>query len=223
MRILLVEDETELAVAIRRRLKRSDFAVDCVNSLSEAREALRTTAYPLTILDRRLPDGDGLSLVPYIRRGQSDARVIVLSACDKMNEIVSGFDCGADDYLTKPFHFDELIARIRNQLSRSDTPLPKIVVGALNYDPRVRDISVHGQTVRLRGRELMMLEILLKSAGRMVRRQTLIDQLYDQTDDIEPKAVNLVAQRLRNRLSELQAGVEIHAARGVGYMLTGEP
>ncbi len=222
MRILLVEDEFEMADVIRRRLKRCDFAVDCVGSLSDAREALRTNPYPLTILDRRLPDGDGVSLIPDIRSKQLDARIIILTACDRTDDIVSGLDRGADDYLTKPFQFDELLARIRKQFSRSDVVLPKIVVGALTYDPQVRDVSINGETLRLRGRELMMLEILIRNSGRMVRRQALHDQLYDLSDDVDPKAVNLIAQRLRHKLATVRAGVEIHAARGVGYMLSGE-
>jgi two-component system, OmpR family, response regulator len=223
MRILLVEDEDELAKVIRRQLKRSDFAVDCANSLSMARETLKLCHYPLTILDRRLPDGDGISLIPEIREHLPNARVLILSACDKAVDIVSGLNCGADDYLRKPFHFDELLARIRTQLSRTDILHPSIRVGALTFDPRLRDITVNGKAVQLRGRELMLLEVLIKNAGRIVRREALIDELYDMSDDVEPKAVNLVAQRLRSKLIDLNAGVEIHSARGVGYMLIGDP
>ena len=221
MRMLLVEDEDELADVLWLKLKQSDYAVDRASCLREARESLEEHRYQLVLLDRRLPDGDGVALVADIRRTQPEARVLIVSACDKTEEIVTGFEGGADDYVTKPFHFDELMARIRNQLRRGETgSLPTISVGGLNFDPHLRAVSINGASVVLHGRELMMLEVLVRNAGRMVCRQALIDEIYDDSDSVEPRAVNLIAQRLRGRLTALQAGVEIHAARGVGYMLT---
>jgi DNA-binding response OmpR family regulator len=93
-------------------------------------------------------------------------------------------------------------------------------VGRLAFDPHLRNVSVNGTSVIFHGRELMMLEVLIRNVGRMVSRQTLIDEIYDFSENVEPRAVNLIAQRLRNRLIQLNAGVEIHAARGVGYMLS---
>jgi DNA-binding response OmpR family regulator len=221
MRMLLIEDEDEVADVLWRKLKSLDYAVDRAGSMAEARDALEHHRYRLVLLDRRLPDGDGVSLVPDVRRSQPEARVVIVSACDKTQEIVNAFEGGADDYVTKPFHFDELMARIRNQLRRGDAqPLPTIGLGGLVFDPHLRAVSVNGAPVVLHGRELMMLEVLLRHAGRMVSRQALIDEIYDHSDSVEPRAVNLVAQRLRSRLTALDAGVEIHAARGVGYMLT---
>ena len=221
MRILLVEDEDEVADVLLRKLKQLDFAVDRAECLNEARRALDLHRYSLTILDRRLPDGDGVALVPDIREKQPRTRILMLTACDKTEEIVCGLDGGADDYLTKPFAFDEFMARIRNLLRRYDgQSLPTITVGGLAFDPHLRNVSINGASVIFHGRELMMLEVLVRNVGRMVSRQTLIDEIYDFSENVEPRAVNLVAQRLRNRLIQLNAGVEIHAARGVGYMLS---
>jgi two-component system, OmpR family, response regulator len=221
MRVLMVEDETEVAGVITRKLNEIGFAADQVGSLRDAREALNAHQYALAILDRRLPDGDGVSLVPELRRKHRNIRILMLTACDGTHDIVSGLDSGADDYVTKPFHFDELMARIRTVLRRSDgEPLPPIRVGALSFDPHLRDVSINGKSAILHGRELMLLEVLVRNVGRMVSRQTLMAEIYGFTDCVEPKAVNLLVLRLRRRLSELNANVEIHAARGVGYMMT---
>ncbi len=222
MRVLMVEDESEVARVVTHRLKRLGFEADCVSTLRDAREALGTHSYALALLDRRLPDGDGAVLMPEMRKAQPNLRIVMLTALDSTSEIVAGLDGGADDYLTKPFHFDELMARIRTVLRRAhDEPVPPITVGALTFDPHLRDVSVHGKSVILHGRELMLLEALMRHAGRVVGRQVLIEEIYGFGDSVEPKAVNLLVLRLRRRLIELRAGVEIHAARGVGYMLQG--
>ncbi|HEY8065412.1 MAG TPA: response regulator transcription factor [Methylosinus sp.] len=220
MRILLVEDEDELARSISRELARSGFVADSASSLDDARRALKETPYAMVVLDRRLPDGDGIELTPEIRRMRPGVQVLVLTACGRTEEIVAGLDAGADDYLTKPFDFDELLARIRAALRRhGGDPLPAIVVGGVSFDPKIRDVAVHGRSVILHGRELMLLEALLRHAERMVSRQALLDEIYGPDEDVQPSALNILVMRLRRRLEELDAGVKIHAARGVGYMI----
>lgn len=220
MRILLVEDETEVARSISRELARAGFVADHVSSIDEARRALNVLPYALVVLDRRLPDGDGLSLAPEMRRMRPGVQVLILTACNKTDEIVAGLDAGADDYLTKPFDFDELLARTRVAMRRhGGGSLPAIVVGDLSFDPRLRDVSVRGKSVVLHGRELMLLEVLMRHADRMVSRQTLLEEIYGFDDDIQPSVLNLLVLRLRRRLEEFDAGVTIHAARGVGYMI----
>jgi two-component system, OmpR family, response regulator len=220
MRILLVEDEREVALSITRELSRSGFVVDHVPSIAEARRALKSRPYALVVLDRRLPDGDGMSLTPEMRRMRPGLQVLMLTACNETDEIVAGLDAGADDYLTKPFDFEELLARIRVAIRRhGGGSLPAIVVGDLSFDPRLRDASVRGKSVILHGRELMLLEVLMRHAGRMVSRQTLLEEIYGFDDDIQPSVLNLLVLRLRRRLDEYDVGVKIHAARGVGYMI----
>ncbi len=220
MRILLVEDESEVARSISRELTRAGFVADHVCSIDEARRALKALPYALVVLDRRLPDGDGLSLAPEMRRMRPDVQVLILTACNKTDEIVAGLDAGADDYLTKPFDFDELLARIRVAMRRHGAgSLPSIVVGDLSFDPRLRDVSVRGKSVVLHGRELMLLEVLMRHADRMVARQTLLEEIYGFDDDIQPSVLNLLVLRLRRHLEEFGASVTIHAARGVGYMI----
>ncbi|WP_428990951.1 response regulator transcription factor [Methylocapsa aurea] len=220
MRILLVEDELDVARSISRKLGDAGLGADHVASLDEAREALSGASYALVVLDRRLPDGDGLSFLPEMRRMQPGIRVLMLSAYDQTDEIVAGLEAGADDYLTKPFKFAELMARIRAGLRRPGAEsLPPIVVGDLSFDPHLRDVSVRGKSVVLQRRELMLLEALMRRAERMVSREALIEEIYGFSEDANPKILNLLVMRLRRRLEEEDARVDIHAARGIGYMI----
>ncbi len=220
MRILLVEDEIEVAHSISRKLGGSNFAADHVSSISEARAALNGIPYALVVLDRRLPDGDAISFIPEMRRLQPGVRVLMLSAYNETDEVVAGLEAGADDYLVKPFKFPELMARIRAGLRRpGGDSSPPIIIGSLAFSPQIRDVSIHGKSVVLHRRELMLLEALMRRAERMVSRQTLMEEIYGFNEDANPKILNLLVLRLRRRLEELDAGVKIHAARGIGYMI----
>jgi two-component system OmpR family response regulator len=224
MRVLLVEDQAEVADALAREFRRLGFDADRAGCIAEAEEALRESSYGLTLVDRRLPDGDGLALIPKMRRVDPDMRIILLTACDRREDIISGLDCGADDYVTKPFHFDELMARIRTVLRRGgrDRP-PPIVLGALRFDPYTRDVSINGISTPIHGRELALLEILVTNAGRMVDRRTILREIYGGADVVVPKALNMLVVRLRRWVVEVDAGVAIHSLRGVGYMLQKAP
>lgn len=221
MRTLLVEDEPEMARSIGIKLGRSGFVADAVGSIAEARESLEVHRYAFALLDRRLPDGDGITLLPDMRRLQPGIRVLMLTACDAVNERICGLDAGADDYLTKPFDSDELMARIRACLRRPSAGLlPPISMGAFSFDLNIRELSVAGCPVMLHRRELALIDVLARHAGRVVLRTTLLDEIYGFDDEVQANALNILVSRLRRRLSDLNAGVEIHSARGIGYMLT---
>ena len=159
MRILLVEDQDELAGEIRRRMRRDGFAVDHVGSVGDALEALRANAYAVAMLDRRLPDGDGLAIVPEIRRRQPGSRVLSSPRSTRSTSGSSGLDAGADDYLTKPFDLDEMMARIRAALRRPGADVvPPIRIGALEYDPGTRTVAINGKPAVFHHRELALLE-----------------------------------------------------------------
>ncbi|PWB94275.1 response regulator [Methylosinus sporium] len=220
MRVLLVEDETEMAHALALRLGRSGFIADHVGALVDAREALACHRYGLAILDRRLPDGDGLELLPELRRLQPDARILILTACEAVSERVSGLDAGADDYLAKPVDFDELMARVRACLRRAlGAVAPPVVIGRLSFDLAAREVFVDGAPAVLHRRELALLETLVRSAGRIVLRARLVEEVYGFDDNVDVNALNILVSRLRKRLGDLGAEVEIHSARGIGYML----
>lgn len=221
MRILLVEDHAELANRIARRIRSAGFLVDHVDSIEKAVLALRSHAYSVTLLDRRLPDGDGLSLIPHIRAGQPGLRVLMLTALDAIDNRIEGLDAGADDYLTKPFNLDEMMARIRASLRRpGGDRTPPIEIGALSFDLDTRTVTVAGRPVVLLRREFALLEALARRAGRIVAREALASAVYGFDEEVQPHTLTTLASRLRARLLELDAGVEIHSARGLGYMIS---
>jgi two-component system, OmpR family, response regulator len=220
MRILMVEDNAELAREISGQIARSGFLADHVASIEDAREAIETNAYSLVLLDRRLPDGDGVSLLPGIRAAQPGVRILILSAADATRDKVLGLDAGADDYLTKPFEPDELMARIRASLRRPGyEAAPPIAYGELTFDPQSREVRAHGKPVLLQRRELALLEALMRRAGRVVLRDALIEAVFGIDDDIHWNSLNVLVSRLRRRLAELEAGLDIHSTRGIGYLL----
>jgi DNA-binding response OmpR family regulator len=220
MRILLVEDNPELASRIARRIQRAGYAVDHVATIESARSMLDSGPYAVTLLDRRLPDGDGLSLVSLLRQKQPGGRILMLTALDAVDDRIEGLDAGADDYLTKPFNLDEMMARIRASLRRpGGERAPAVEIGALSFDLDLRSVTVAGTPARLLRRELALLEALARRAGRVVLREALISGIYGHDDEIEEHTLTTLVSRLRARLHELGAGVDIHSARGLGYMI----
>lgn len=210
-----------MARALGVRLGRSGFIADFVGGIEEARAALQCHHYALALVDRRLPDGDGLELLPEIKRSQPGIRVLVLTAFHAVSDRISGLDAGADDYLAKPFDLDELMARIRACLRRSDVEsVPPATLGALSFDFVTHQVSVNGVTLVLHRRELALLEALMRNAGRLVLRDQLHEEVYGFEDEVQMNALNILVSRLRKKLEEFNAGVEIHAARGIGYMMT---
>ncbi len=220
MRLLLVEDEPHLARLIKRNVAAGGFLIDQVDTLADAEEAAKSVPYALVLLDRRLPDGDGLSAIPALRRARPAIPVIVLTALDSVNARVEGLDGGADDYLAKPFALDELLARIRAALRRVGGEMPPpIVCGRLAFDVSARTASVGDAPVTLNRRETALLEGLMLRSGRVVNRPALMERIYGLDDDVQENALDALVSRLRRRCAELDAGVAIHTVRGLGYLI----
>jgi two-component system, OmpR family, response regulator len=218
MRILLVEDEVDMATALRAALGRHDIVVDHAPSLEIAEEACRSGVHDAVLLDRKLPDGEGLSLIPWLRREQPGLPVIVLSALGSSDHRVIGLDQGADDYLAKPFSTDELLARLRAIMRRpAKMGDNAICLGALRFDLHERQAEVDGQPLDLTRRELLALEILVRRSGRTVSRSALEEAVYGFDDDIASNTLDAHISRLRRKLNG--AGVEIHGIRGLGYLM----
>lgn len=220
MRILLVEDEAEFAKAMRGALERDRFVADWVTSISLAREASRSQVHELVLLDRTLPDGDGLSLIPQLRVDNPGVPIIVLSARGELSDRVAGLDDGADDYLVKPFDLEEMLARIRAVQRRPNELAPdEIVVGDLVFDMAFGEARVHGTQLVLQRREVAVLTALIRRRGRVVLRESLEEAVYGFDDAIQSNTLDSHISRLRRKFSDAGAGVEIHTVRGVGYLL----
>ncbi len=220
MRVLLIEDELQLAETLRGALERERFVVDLADRLSLAREASLMASFDLVLLDRTLPDGDGLTLVPFLRAGNPGLPIIVLSARGDVNDRIAGLDEGADDYLIKPFSLDEMFARIRAIRRRpADLAGETIRAGSLVYDLANEEVAVAGVRLELPRRELRVLATLVKRRGRTVLRDTLEQAVYGFDDEVQSNALDSHVSRLRRKLADADARVEIHAIRGVGYLL----
>lgn len=218
MRILLVEDEAELSRMLVTTLSRHGILVDCASTLAIAQEAIAGSVHDAIVLDRTLPDGDGLSLLAAIKAMPQRTPVIILSALGTLDHKVEGLDTGADDYLAKPFALDELLARLRAITRRPQAVAQqRVTVGRLGFDVEHRTAEIDGVPLELPRRELLVLETLACRAGRVVTRAALEEAVYGYDDEIASNTLDAHISRLRRKLSV--AGLEIHTLRGIGYLL----
>ncbi|MGL5165100.1 MAG: response regulator transcription factor [Afipia sp.] len=224
MRILLVEDQPEMVAALRAALTRHDMLVDHAQNLSEAEAIVADGNYDAVVLDRQLPDGDGLSLIPKLRASGNIVPVLVLTARGDLADRVAGLDNGADDYLAKPFAFEELLARLRALLRRPAGVQSDIVrIGRISFDFIHREASIEGKPLEMPRRELLVLEALVRRMGRMVQRSSLMEAVFGLDDEVQPNALDTHISRLRRKLGDANASVTINGIRGVGYLLRDTP
>jgi len=209
-----------MARLINQLVAQAGFVVDHARSAEDGLSAARGAAYDLVLLDRRLPDADGLGLLAPLRAIHPGIRIMMLTALDSLSDTVSGLDAGADDYLTKPFRGPELISRIRACLRRPGAgSQPPLVVADVNFDLATRQVTVTGRPVELHRRELLLLEALMRRARRVVTREVLLEEVYGRDDAVQQHTLDTLVWRLRRRLEATGAGVSIHLARGLGYIL----
>jgi DNA-binding response OmpR family regulator len=221
MRVLVIEDEQRIAEILKNGLDRAGFAVDVVDRLSDAQEALALTSYDVAILDLGLPDGDGLKLLAELRPVPNRIPILVLTARDAVEDRVGGLDAGADDYMVKPFAMAELIARTKALLRRPGGALGvTLQAGNVVLDTVGRDVRVGNAVLQLPRRECAILEHLMRRQGRVVPKTVLEEKLYGIDDELESNAVPVHVHHLRRKLQDAAATAEIHTVRGVGYLLT---
>ena len=219
MRILLVEDDKLLGDGVQAGLAQSGFSVDWVKDGVAAELALKTGEYAGVVLDLGLPRLSGMELLARLRRGGNKVPVLILTARDRVEDRIKGLDCGADDYVIKPFDLHELAARLRALVRRaSGEAAPKLQVGAIELDPAARSVSFRGRPVELSVREFALLQELMLHAGRVLTREQLAQRLYAWGEEIESNAIEVHVHHLRRKLApEL-----VRTVRGVGYLLPRE-
>jgi DNA-binding response OmpR family regulator len=220
MRILLVEDNFRLAELVAEGLGDEGFVVDAFPTLDEARASCAAVSYDLVVLDLGLPDGDGLDFIRFLRRSNDKTPVLVITARGGLNDRITGLDSGADDYLVKPFETAELAARCRALLRRPGASLGTFLsLADLTFDSGTREVTIGEATLRLSPKELNLLECLMRRGGHVVQKGTLEEAIYSLASEVTPNALEAVVSRLRRRLAQGGAAVELHTAHGIGYML----
>ena len=216
MRLLLVEDTNDVAEAIVASFARRGEAIDRVDSVEAAREALAVNDYEVIILDVVLPDGLGLEVVRGLRRERRSTPVLVLTARMAVEDRVAALDIGADDYLVKPFDLTELLARMRALLRRQAGRARDLIeIGALRLDPVAHVVQYRGQPVPLSAKEFALLHALVEAGNAVLSREQLEDRLYGWGEEVESNAVEVHVHNLRRKLSAQL----IRTVRGVGYRL----
>lgn len=220
MHIILVEDDAQLGAAIQRALQRLSYTVTWLRDGRAALAALADRTADLVLLDLGLPGRDGLDVLIEARRSHVDTPVIVMTARDGLEARVAGLDAGADDYLVKPFHLEELAARIRSLTRRlHGLAANQLEAGALCMDLGSAEVSFRGERLELTRREFALLQILMERAGRIVRRETLENSIYGLDNVVGRGALEVLVHTLRRKLG---AGA-VQTVRGFGYMMPREP
>ena len=223
MRILVVEDEEVLADALAEGLRDESYAVDLATRGTEADELMAVNAYDLVILDWTIPAPSGIELLKMWRRAGNDTPVLMLTGRAGVADRVGGLDTGADDYLTKPFAFDELLARARSLLRRRARPLvAALTAGDLEMDRSAHAVRVAGEMIDLAPKEFAVLEYLLLHKGKVVSRAELSEHVWDDSFDSLSNVVDVTVYRLRKKIDGDREEKLVQTLKGVGYMLRDE-
>lgn len=220
MRLLIVEDEPNVGRSIAERLRDSGFSVDLASTGAQAVASFEKTTYDLLILDVMLPDTDGFHVCRTIRRRGITVPILMLSARHQVEDRVHGLDVGADDYLTKPFAFDELEARIRALLRRpSEVSLQPLQVADLVVDPITRQVKRGARRIELTPKEFALLEFLMRHAGHALTRAMIAEQVWGLTWDPLTNVIDVFVNHLRRKIEGPDEPRLVHAVRGVGYVI----
>lgn len=223
MRVLLVEDSPKLLLSVTEGLERSGFAVDCVADGKSGLLYAQTSEYDAVVLDIMLPQMDGLSVLRAMRGKGLATPVLLLTARDAVEDRVSGLQRGADDYLVKPFHLSELVARLQALIRRSKGATTSVTtVGELEVDLGARQLRFRGETIMLTAREFAVLEYLCHRPGRPASRAELEEHLYDEHSQVNSNAVDVAVYQLRSKLKAAGCPEVIGTRRGVGYYFSAE-
>lgn len=221
MQILIVEDEPKIAQLLRRGLLEDNYAVDVAEDGQVALDKFTINEYDLVILDRMLPKLEGLSVCREMRRHNTDVPIIMLTARGEIEDRIAGLDSGADDYLTKPFAFNELTARIRALLRRGSNSMPVVLtIDDLLFDPARREVTRAHMKVTLTAREYALLEYFLRNQGMSLSKSQILEHVWDYNYDGISNIVETYVKYLRKKLQvNPDSQPLIHTARGYGYVM----
>ena len=220
MRILVIEDERKIADFIKRGLKEEGYAVDVSYDGQEGHFQATTAEYDLIILDLMLPNLDGMSLCKKLREEKNATPILMLTAKDQIRDKILGLDAGADDYLTKPFAFAELLARVRALLRRNESRgITKLNVGELTIDLVTHKVSRAGKEIDLTAKEFALLEYLMRNTGAIVTRTMISEHVWDINFDTYTNVIDVYINYLRNKIDQGFSKKLIHTIRGRGYIL----
>lgn len=221
MRVLIIEDSDALRGSLKTGLIRSGYAVDAVGHGDEGLTYAMSGVYDIIILDLMLPGRDGLSILSELRSAEINTHVLILSAKDQVDDRIRGLDTGADDYLVKPFSFDELKSRLVALVRRRyQDKRPVLSVGGLSIDTGNREVSTKGGVVALSPKEYAVLEAMCRHSGQVLTRQQLIDKTTDFDRDISDNAVEVLVCGLRRKLKDAGIPDLIRTKRGFGYFVS---
>ncbi len=221
MRVLVIEDDKKIASFICNGLKQAGFAVDVAYEGEEGLNLALQESYDAAVVDIMLPLLDGLSVIEEVRKNKINTPVIILSAKRTVDDRVKGLETGGDDYLTKPFSFSELLARIYALIRRSSgaAESTKLSVGNLSMDILNREVVRDDKKINLQPREFALLEYLMRSTGRVLSKTLIMEHVYDYNFDPQTNVVDVLVCRLRNKIDKNFEKKMIHTIRGVGYVL----
>ncbi len=224
MRILIIEDDTTIALFLEKGLKEAGFSVDIAHDGIEGLSLALTEPYAAAIVDIMLPGLDGLSLIEKIRTKNISIPVLILSAKQSVDDRIEGLQRGGDDYMVKPFSFNELLARIQALLRRGQkgAETGTITVGELQLDPIKREVKRRGDTIEIPAKEYALLELLMRNPERVLSKTSILERIYDYNFDPQTNVVDVLVCRLRNHIDKEYDIKLIHTVRGMGYVLRSE-
>jgi heavy metal response regulator len=223
MRILIVEDEKDLAAIIKQGLEEEGYVVDVAHDGEEGLYMAETYPIDVMVLDVMLPLMDGLTVLSNLRKKGVQTPVILLTARDALIDKIKGLDTGADDYLTKPFVFEELLARIRSLIRRKGTVKEAVIrIADLEIDTASHQVRRAGKPIALSAKEYSLLEFLAYRKGAVVSRTDIVEHIYNEDADMDSNVVDVYINYLRNKIDKEFSGKLIHTVRGAGYILKEE-